>query len=163
MVLFLIKMKYQQLTKEQFAELHKEFATFLATQQIDVNEWAKIKKEQPYIAEEELNIFSDLVWEKVLTKTKYIEHISHKYINVFKCNSKEMIRICVQTTSPNKNFLNTKDFNWFLQHPLSNEIDYFTATKKYTKSRNADLFELIQMGGVISNGELFTKISRFIL
>ncbi len=56
-------MKYRQLTKEQFLELHKEFASFLAAQQIDSKEWNKIKKEKPLIAEEKLNVFSDVVWE----------------------------------------------------------------------------------------------------
>jgi len=44
-------MKYRQLTKEQFEELHLEFATFLAAQQIDVKEWETIKKDTPAVAE----------------------------------------------------------------------------------------------------------------
>ena len=39
-------MKYRQLTKEQFFELHEEFSKFLAAQQIDVKEWEAIKKEK---------------------------------------------------------------------------------------------------------------------
>jgi hypothetical protein len=31
-------MKYRKLTKEQFESLHEEFAQFLATQKIDVDE-----------------------------------------------------------------------------------------------------------------------------
>ena len=79
-------MKYRQLSKEQFLELHSEFSKFLATQQIDVKEWEQIKKEKPEVAEEELNIFSDVVWEEVLSKTNYLEHISEHHINLFKCN-----------------------------------------------------------------------------
>ena len=40
-------MKYRQLTKEQFENLHQEFARFLASQSIDVKEWSEIKKEKP--------------------------------------------------------------------------------------------------------------------
>ncbi len=40
-------MKYRQLTKEQFEELHHDFTEFLASQQIDVKEWEAIKKEKP--------------------------------------------------------------------------------------------------------------------
>ena len=71
MIDLLDTMKYRQLTKEQFEELHQEFATFLATQQVDVNEWNSIKESKPEVAEEEMNIFSDLVWDKVLLKTNY--------------------------------------------------------------------------------------------
>ncbi len=147
-------MKYRLLTKEQLEELHQEFATFLATQQIDVNEWTKIKKEQPQVAEEEIAIFSDMVWEDVLTKVTHIQHISPQYLNIFQCNSKEMIRICVQFPK-GKSFLEEKDYQWFVNNPLSEGIDYFTATKKYSKERNMELFELILSGGVICSGELF--------
>jgi len=155
-------MKYRQLTKEQFLELHQEFAEFLATQQIDAKEWANIKKENPSMAEEELNIFSDVVWEDVLNKIEYLEHISKSHINLFKCNSEEMIRIYIKLKSNNKSFLKTQDFQWFLKNPLDNMFEYFKAEKKYTKERNFELFELIEMGSQISKGELFTAINQLI-
>ena len=58
-------MKYRQLTKEQFESLHEEFARFLASQSIDVKEWNQIKEEKPHVAEEEMNVFSDVVWDDV--------------------------------------------------------------------------------------------------
>tara|TARA_R110001583_G_scaffold135989_1_gene287800 strand:+ start:5905 stop:6375 length:471 start_codon:yes stop_codon:yes gene_type:complete len=155
-------MKYRQLTKEQFLELHKEFAEFLATQQIDVKEWETIKKENPTMAEEELNIFSTIVWEDVLTKTEYLEHISENDINLFKCNSKEIIRIYVKLKDTNKSFLNADDYNWFLKNPLDDSIEYFKASKKYTEVRNLEIFKLIEMGSQISKGELFSTLSQLI-
>ena len=88
-------MKYRQLTKEQFESLHKEFAQFLATQKIDVQEWDQIKKERPELAEEELNLFSDMVWEDVLTKVDYLEHFSKDSVNLFKCDLDVMKRIVI--------------------------------------------------------------------
>ncbi|MEX1383963.1 DUF6495 family protein [Lutibacter sp.] len=155
-------MKYRQLTKEQFLELHKEFSKFLATQQIDVKEWETIKKEKPAMAEEELNIFSDVVWEDVLTKTKFLEHISKNDINLFKCSSKEIIRIYIKLKDPSKSFLDKNDFNWFLKNPVNENIDYFKASKKYSQERNIELFNLIEMGSVISKGDLFNAISQLI-
>ena len=64
-------MKYSRLTKEQFEELHQEFINFLATQSITAEEWATIKTKQPEVAEQELDVFSDLVWEGVLKSVKY--------------------------------------------------------------------------------------------
>jgi len=155
-------MKYRQLTKEQFFELHKEFSKFLATQQIDVNEWETIKLKKPKVAEEELNIFSDLVWEGVLTKVDYLEHISAQHINLFKCNSKEIIRIYIKLNNEHKSFLNAEDFNWFQKNPLDDSIEYFKAAKKYSKERSVELFDLIEKGSEISKGELFNAISLLI-
>jgi len=155
-------MKYRQLTKEQLEALHNEFATFLASQQIDVNEWNQIKKDKPHIAEEELALFSDLVWDDVLSKTKFIDHISETHINIFQCTSKEMIRIYVKAEKEDFSFLNEKDFNFFLQNPLNDEFDYFKASKKYEKERNLEIFELIEMGAHITQGELFKKLMLLI-
>jgi len=160
--LFLYFMKYRQLTKEQFLELHQEFAEFLASQQIDAKEWANIKKENPSMAEEELNIFSDVVWEDVLSKTEYLEHISESHINLFKCESDLIIRIYIKLKNNNQSFLKTDDFQWFLKNPLNEQFDYFKAEKKYTKERNFELFELIEMGSQISKGELYTAINQLI-
>ena len=62
---FCTAMKYRRLTKEQFEELHPEFINFLATQSVTAEEWADIKKHKPEVAEQELDVFSDLIWEGV--------------------------------------------------------------------------------------------------
>ncbi len=155
-------MKYRQLTKEQLAALHQEFSQFLATQQIDVKEWEIIKKENPQMAEEELNIFSDVVWEDVLNKTKYLEHISEYHVNLFQCTSKEIIRIYIKCTNTSFSFLNEKDYEYFFQNPLADDFEYFKASKKYTIHRNSAIFELIEMGSQISEGELFDKVKLLI-
>jgi hypothetical protein len=155
-------MKYRQLTKEQLSELHLDFSKFLATQQIDAKEWNLIKNEKPEMAEEELNIFSDVVWEDVLNKTEFLEHISENHINLFKTNSTEIIRIYIKLNDSKKSFLNSEDFKWFVQNPLNDKIEYFNAVKKYDNNRNTELFKLIEMGSVISKGELYTSISQLI-
>ncbi|SDW94914.1 hypothetical protein SAMN05444411_102532 [Lutibacter oricola] len=155
-------MKYRQLAKEQFLELHHEFAQFLATQQIDIKEWEEMKVRKPKMAEEELNIFSDVVWEDVLTKTKFLNHISENHINLFQCNSKEIIRLYVKLNNKEKSFLNEADFEWFQQNPLHNDFEYFKASKKYTNERNPELFKLIEMGAQISKGELFHTVKELI-
>ena len=75
-------MKYDRLTREQFEELHKEFINFLAAQSITAAEWEEIKTTKPETAEEELDVFSDLVWEGVLNQAQFLEHfLSHRNHN----------------------------------------------------------------------------------
>lgn len=155
-------MKYKQLTKEQFNELHKEFAQFLATQQIDVNEWNTIKKENPEMAEEELNLFSDVVWEDVLNKTKYLEHFSKQSLNLFKCDTKEILRIVVQVNRPEFDFFNDKDYQWFINNTNDDSIQFFKGAKAYDKERNIELFDLIQKGSVICDGKLYESVFKLI-
>jgi len=155
-------MKYRQLTKEQLQELHVEFSKFLATQQINKLEWEQLKKNNSNIVEDELAVFSDLVWEDVLTKTIYIEHVSEHHLNVFKCYSDEIIRIYVKWSHSKKSFLKDEDFQWFLKNPLDDTFEYFKASKKYAEDRNMELFSLIEKGGQISNGKLFDILIQLI-
>ena len=93
-------MKYRRLTKEQFESLDKEFAQFLATQKIDKDQWNEIKINKPELVEEELSIFSDMVWEDVLSKVNYLEHISKNSMNLFKIHQQSMERIVVKLPGP---------------------------------------------------------------
>ena len=106
-------MKYIRLTNEQLEDLNKDFAEFLANQKIDVKEWAAIKKSKQKMAEEELDIFSDLVWEDVLTKTRYLEHFSKTQIDLFKCSPTSIHRLVIKISIPNFDFFNDKDYKWF--------------------------------------------------
>ena len=65
-------MKYSRLTKEQFEEMKQEFINFLASQSITADEWEKIKKEQPKAAEQELDVFSDLICNLIFFSFDYI-------------------------------------------------------------------------------------------
>lgn len=155
-------MKYAKLTKEQFEELHEEFAVFLAAQSIDVAEWTRIKEEKPELAEKELEVFSDFVWEKVLTRAGYLDHFSSNSLNLFKCEADGIQRILVKVEKEGIDLLRTEDFNWFLDNSGDPGIEYLKGKKDYSKDRNEEIFELIRQGSVVSNGELFEGIARLL-
>ncbi len=155
-------MKYEKLTKEQFEELHEEFAVFLAAQSIDEKEWTQIKEEKPELAEKELEVFSDFVWEKVLTKANYLDHFSPASLNLFKCEQDAIHRIVVKVNKEGIDLLKKDDFNWFLDNSGDPRIEYLKGQKTYGKERNEEVFDLIRQGGVVSDGELYEAISRLI-
>ena len=154
-------MKYRQLTKEQFENLHEEFARFLASQNIDVSEWKQIKAEKPQVAEDELNVFSDVVWDDVLTKTNYLEHFSETSANLFKCDEGEIHRIAIKINW-DINLLKQEGFEWLMKNPMDNSVDIFKGTKPYTSERNIELFDLIEKGSSISKGEIFEYFNQLI-
>ncbi|MEN8964585.1 MAG: DUF6495 family protein [Polaribacter sp.] len=155
-------MKYRQLTKEQFESLHQEFARFLASQNIDATEWKQIKEEKPNVAEDEMNVFSDVVWDDVLDKTKYLEHFSKTSANLFKCENEEIHRIAIQVNW-DINLLEQEGFEWLLKNPMDNSVEVFRGTKPYNQSdRNAELFDLIEKGSAISKGEIYEYFNQLI-
>lgn len=155
-------MKYRQLTKEQFETLHEDFARFLATQSIDAKEWQLIKEEKPNVAEEEMNIFSDMVWDDVLTKVEYLEHFSETTVNLFKCNENDIERIVIQVDKA-INLRDQEGFEWLLKNPLDPTIEFLEGTKRYESERNAEIFDLIEKGSTISKGDLFVFFKRLII
>ncbi len=154
-------MKYTKLTKEQFESLHTEFAQFLATQKIDIDQWKTIKSNNPSLVEEELNIFSDLVWEDVLTKVTFVEHISKSSINLFKTNQESISRIVIKVEKK-IDLLNQKDYQWLVNNPKDDSIHYFKGEKKYQSERNQEIFNLIEQGSYISDGQLFEYFNKLI-
>lgn len=154
-------MKYRQLTKEQFESLHKEFALFLASQSIDINEWQQLKKDKPEVATDEMNVFSDVVWDDVLNKTNYLEHFSKQTVNLFKCEEKEIQRIVIKVTS-DINLQEQDGFEWLLKNPLNESVDILEGKKEYTNERNLEIFDLIEKGSSIAKGEVFEFFKKLI-
>nr|WP_299035240.1 DUF6495 family protein [uncultured Tenacibaculum sp.] len=152
-------MKYRQLTKEQFEGLHEEFARFLASQNIDKKEWDELKKEKPHVAEDEMNVFSDVVWDDVLTRTEYLEHFSPDLVNLFKCEENEMHRIVIKIDKE-INVLEQEGFEWLLKNPNDEAIEFLRGSKAYQEERNAEIFDLIEKGSTISKGELYEYFDR---
>ncbi|WP_139957927.1 DUF6495 family protein [Flavicella sediminum] len=155
-------MKYRQLTKEQFEELHEEFAIFLASQKIDVKEWQTLKKEKPNVAEEEMNLFSDMVWEEVLKKAEFIEHFSKSSINLFKTQQTLIERILIRTTNPEIDFQTEEGILWLTKNAGDSSLEYFYAHKDYAKERAIEIFDLIEKGGMITKGGLYTSAATII-
>src|SRR5690606_17618245 len=105
-------MKYTRLTKEQFEELHLEFARFLAFQSIDQARWETVKAERPEVAEQELDVFSDLIWEGGLHTTEYLEHFSKDHIFLFRFFEKEAESIVIAALDQSIDFLNKDGLMW---------------------------------------------------
>ena len=109
-------MKYARLTKEQLEELHPEFITFLATQSIDKKEWDEIKQNKPQIAEQEIDVFSDLIWEKALTNVTHIDHFSKNYIFLFKCMKNAVFSFVIKTNNPQIDFVSADGIQWLSEN-----------------------------------------------
>jgi len=155
-------MKYSRLTKEQFEELHEEFINFLATQTITADEWTDIKINKPEVAEQELDVFSDLVWEGVLKKVKYLEYISYNQIHLFQCHEIDMRLIALKVKNNTIDLTTKEGFEWFKNNLLSDDVEFFSAKKTYSEDKALDKFKLIEQGAVITKGDLFNYFENLL-
>lgn len=155
-------MTYARLTKEQLEELHPEFINFLATQSITAEEWEDIKTNKPEVAEEEIDIFSDLVWENVLTKAKYLEHISPNQLHLFELREDKMALIAIKVNKEGIDITTKEGYAWLRENLGDDDVVFMSASKDYGEKPNQDKFKLIQQGATITKGDLYTWFARFV-
>ncbi len=155
-------MKYKRLTKEQFEELHKEFSNFLATQSIDKKEWDEIKANKPEVAEQELDIFSDLIWEGVLANANFLEHFSKNHIFLFHCQEKLIQSIVLKSLVPEVDFLTKEGLQWLSDNMFTENVEMHLGKKEYDEERNVAIFNLITQGAILSDGQLYIQINGII-
>jgi len=155
-------MKYARLTKEQFEELHPEFINFLATQSIDKTEWDSIKSTKPEVAEQELDVFSDLIWEGVLSRSTHLEYFSKNHVFLFHCKEDQIETIVLKSLDASIDFLTNEGLHWLSDHLFTDQLSMQQGVKKYVE-RNTDLFALIQQGAILSDGKLYEQIHSIII
>lgn len=148
-------MKYARLTKEQFEELHQEFINFLASQSITADEWEDIKINKPQTAEEELDVFSDLVWEGVLNQARFLEHFSPNQIYLFKITEASLNLIAVKVENKEVDVTTREGYNWMQKNLMDDAVSLYTSSKAISEDRNKDIFALVQQGAVITKGDLY--------
>ena len=148
-------MKYTRLTKEQLEELHEEFILFLSSQSIDKAQWDEIKQQQPDKAEEQLDVFSDLIWEAVIDKAEYLEHYSKNHIFLFKLGKENMESIVIHAHTPHADFLTQGGLQWLNENIFGDEVHISRGKKDFTEERNVAVFSLIEQGATLSEGDLY--------
>lgn len=155
-------MKYTRLTKEQFEELKQEFINFLATQSITAEEWEKIKKEKPEVAEEELDVFSDLIWEGVLGKVSYLEHFSPNQMFLFHITQVEINLIAIKIENEAIDITTREGYQWLQKNLMDDSVNLYTSSKVISDDRNKDIFALIKQGATITQGDLFNYFDKVV-
>jgi hypothetical protein len=155
-------MKYRRLTKEQFEELHKEFINFLSTQSITADEWSKLKLEKPELVIREMDIFSDLIWEGVLSKVKYLENISSQHMYLFQVLKNSISLIGVKINIDLIDLTTKEGFSWLRENLISENVEIFHSKKEFAEDIKLNVFKLIEQGALITKGELFKYFNKLI-
>jgi phenolic acid decarboxylase len=129
--------KYRLLTADELHVLKKEFIDFLVVNGITANDWEKIKKEDISKAEKTIELFSDVVLEGSLRKIKYLKKIEKTTMYFFRFDEEEAHLILLE------------------QNQETQQVK--KSSKKYQKSREEELFKMLNSGCEIDEKELFEQ------
>jgi len=155
-------MKYKRLTNEELQLLEKEFVHFLSSAQITGADWEKMKKNELENAEELIAVFSDMVYEKVLSKINYLEYRDAKTLNIFNCTEDKIILVGLRVKEHSPLDLTTPDVFTQWTNNDTDSVNVIKTEKKYIKERGEELFELLQNGSLITDDKLFKLLMGMI-
>ena len=68
----------------------------------------------------------------------------------------------IKTNNSQIDFVSADGIQWLSENLFSDEIEITKGKKDVSENRNESLFEIIKQGGMISKGELFTKLDSLI-
>lgn len=151
-------MKFRRLDAEELAEVEKEFINFLVANTITGDDWVKIKEETPEKAENLIELFSDIVFEKILKKVEFMEFKSKHDLKTFHClpDKIQLLGLVVDGASDLDFSQNMapEQMMTILQSSGA-QLKLYQAEKPYKKEREVELFEMMESGCLISKGELY--------
>ena len=147
--------KYRLLRREELEELEKEFVDYLILNGITADDWKKIKEHDCNKAEEILDLFSDVVFEGIMRKTKYLDRRGISKLETLQCLNDRFVLVCLDASKVNDANLTDNAFIQRVTEYPPKGIEIFTTEIKYKKQREMELYEKVQQGFQISDSQLF--------
>jgi hypothetical protein len=135
-------MHYPCLSLEQLEALETDFVAFLIVNGVEGETWKTLNETNPSKAQELANLFSQVVWEKVLKETNYVKRISESE-RIFGYLGEEQGVLLIGQQNPS---------GWA----------FHKAKKQWEGKREAEVFALLQQGFERATAQEFTEVSQLI-
>ena len=154
--------KYRLLTNQELVEMKTEFINYLVINGITADDWKKMLAEDPEKAQSIVDLFSDVVFEKILRKVNFVLKQGEKEIIAFHCMD-ETIEMCglVAGKDVEVDFRDHETIAKLIVNPIKG-LETVHAEKPYSKVRELEIFELTENGGLISDGNVFNALKSIL-
>lgn len=147
--------KYRALNIEELESLEKEFVDFLVLNGIMHDDWTQMKDEDPLASQKMTELFSDVVWESILRNTKFLDFRSANSIKCFQCLKDRIVLVGVDSTETD---MSIQSFGELKTQDYPDDVVAFTSEKEYSKLRELEIFDMINWGCEISDGNMFKQL-----
>lgn len=142
-------MKYRRLHPEELENLREDFVQFLAANSITGEDWTKLKEAQPEQSNQLIEMFSDLVWEKVLGNIKYLETRSPNELRVIHFADEQVQMIVLKVESEKFDFTNPIDIQSIADGTLdlmSFDPEVLKGERDYRADKKMEVFVMMEEG-----------------
>lgn len=153
-------MKFKILSKDDLQHLETELNQFLIANGVSNEEWIEMNENNPDKAIDLVELFSDVVYQKVFEKIKFLEHQSKNSLMVFKCGSEkiELIGLTVKQDMDGDLSSPEKIQETLVKNAASLEV--FKSSKEYSKEREVEVFEMVESGCVNSHEAFWMQLEK---
>jgi len=135
-------MHYPCLSLAQLEALETDFVAFLIVNGVEGETWKTLNETNPSKAQELANLFSQVVWEKVLKETNYVKRLSESE-RIFGYLGEEQGVLLIGQQNPS---------GW----------TFHKAKKQWGGKRESEVFTLLQQGFERATEQEFTEVSQLI-
>ena len=153
-------MKYRVLTNEELIPLEEDLKAFLIVNGVDGSEWGKINVNQPEKAVELVELFSDVVLQKVYEKIQFLEFRSSTSCLIFKCGSESIDLISIQSLPESDCDLSTPESIHEALVKNSDSLTFFKSSKKYNGIREQEIHQMLESGCLLSSEDFWNLLTK---
>jgi len=145
--------KYRLLSNKELKLMEKDFIEYLVVNSIIADDWIKLKKNDPEKAQKIIELFSDVVLEKVLRKLQYLKKVNKDSILCFHYQSNQVVLVGIQENIPGAitKLGTSQSYN-------IDDYELMYSEKEYKKQREIEMFNMIEKGAIISDGKLYNQL-----
>lgn len=150
--------KFRVLTLEELQGLEIEFVEFLVLNGITAADWVKLKDTDTLAAERMLELFSDVVFESILRRARFLEKRGKNYLHVFQCLPEELVLVAMESPNVEDVDFTNPDFVASSMLTPPEALHVYTTSKPYTKERELELYDMLEAGCLITDDKLFKAL-----
>jgi hypothetical protein len=152
-------MNYRRLTLEELESLRPDFIKFLATNGIDGQQWSALLSTQREEADRYIELFSEVVWLRILGNVRYLDEVTHDYIKLYRCDEDKIYAIILYAAEGHEIDFATKEA---VLAEMSSHPDRFSiarAQKAYAPDRVSEIFKMIDKDHAhVVDGHVFEQL-----
>jgi hypothetical protein len=154
--------KFRLLSFEELNALKDDFIKFLVVNGIAAEDWMKMLEKQSKKADRLIELFSDVVFQGIVSKVQYMEFCNDQGIKIFRCDEASIQLIGLESSDFKEvDFMDRgKVLTLLREQPSSFTV--YKASKEYQPDRSGEIFRMLQSGGLVADGVLFELLDQMI-
>lgn len=145
----MVEIQYRKLEAEELEHLEKDFIQFLAANSVTADDWLKMKAEDAQRADELIDLFSNLVWDKILGNVRFAEQRSPNEMKVYKFDEEQLEVVVLHLKDSTVDLTKGEDIQAIAAGKINLEDqnpEVLSGKKAYEVDKKREVFDLMQAG-----------------